>query len=78
MFLLLLSAHNNTTDSGFFEQVSFGDKLSLNSSCGEKMSGLEDLVNKIVEDDSSLFAFNSFNHSGYGDLNCTNSAESDR
>ncbi|KAH3699664.1 uncharacterized protein LOC127859462 [Dreissena polymorpha] len=61
--------HNKTSDSGFFDSVSFHDKFGLklgfqdkfglNSSLnGEKFSGLDDLVNKIVEDDNSLFAYN--------------------
>ena len=31
---------NSRTDSGFFDQISFGDKLGLNNSCGsDKFSG---------------------------------------
>lgn len=32
--------HNSRLDSGFFDQLSFGDRLGLNNSCGsDKLSG---------------------------------------
>ncbi|XP_060566451.1 uncharacterized protein LOC132725266 isoform X2 [Ruditapes philippinarum] len=55
------SSHNmsaaSAVDSGFFDHLNL-DQLNLNSSCSsDKLSGLDDLVNKIVEDDGSLFGF---------------------
>ena len=45
----------SAVDSGFFDHLNL-DQLNLNSSCSsDKLSGLDDLVNKIVEDDGSLF-----------------------
>lgn len=50
------SSHSSSaTDSGFFDLTL--EKLNLSSSnSSDKLSGLDDLVNKIVEDDSSLFS----------------------
>jgi len=60
IYLIFILVHNRTSDSGFFEQLSFGDKGGGLPVSGECLSGLEDLVNKIVEEDNSLFAYNSF------------------
>ncbi|KAL4228789.1 hypothetical protein ACF0H5_011829 [Mactra antiquata] len=54
------SSHNVSSvsgmDSGFFDHLNF-EKLNLNASCNsDKFSGLDDLVNEIVDEDSSLFS----------------------
>ncbi|XP_052804092.1 meiosis-specific coiled-coil domain-containing protein MEIOC-like isoform X2 [Mya arenaria] len=73
--------HNQTSDSGFFEQLSFGDKFNLSTSLKGDQShvlGLEDLVNQIVDDDNSLFAFNNICNSTSNANTLLSSLQSDR
>lgn len=57
----------SAVDSGFFDNL-YLDQLNLNSSCSsDKLSGLDDLVNKIVEDDVSLFSMDGFGSSETSD-----------
>ncbi|KAL3836242.1 hypothetical protein ACJMK2_021681 [Sinanodonta woodiana] len=60
---------SNHVDSGYFDQVSFNEKFGLNSSCSsDKLSGLDDLVSKIVDEETSLFPFSGTGHDGYQNL----------
>ncbi|KAK3607927.1 hypothetical protein CHS0354_006521 [Potamilus streckersoni] len=60
---------SNHVDSGYFDQVSFNEKFGLNSSCSsDKLSGLDDLVSKIVDEETSLFPFSGTSHDGYQNL----------
>ncbi|XP_045209140.2 uncharacterized protein LOC123561052 [Mercenaria mercenaria] len=76
------SSHNmsaaSAVDSGFFDHLNL-DQLNLNSSCSsDKLSGLDDLVNKIVEDDASLFGIDGFGSSGDGKNTVASNSFNDR
>lgn len=63
---------SSVLDSGFFEQLTFSNKLALNSSCGsDRFLGLDDLVNKIVDEDSSLFSYNGYNQQIENEISAT-------
>ncbi|XP_061181207.1 meiosis-specific coiled-coil domain-containing protein MEIOC-like [Saccostrea echinata] len=47
----------NQMNSGFFDQVNYCERYDVNAN-GDKFSKFDDIVSQILDDDSSLYAFN--------------------
>lgn len=58
-----ISHHQQHQQVPAFGQDGGGDKFGLNSSCSsDKFSTLDDMVSKIVDEESNLFSLNSLGH----------------